>query len=101
MPEHQVQLRTMQRLLSEKFKAQGRPFGEFVPGADSVPVEKIMPHLKKLEQLRPIKRGFEAVEDSPDNTQPLTRSERKAARDARKAKTGRKGQTSRKDQTGR
>ncbi len=53
MPEHQAQLRTMQRLLTEKLKAQGRPFGEFVPGADSVPVEKIMPHLKKLEQLRP------------------------------------------------
>jgi len=101
MPEHEVQLKTMQRLLTEKLKAQGRPFGEFVPGADSVPVEQIMPHLKKLEQLRPIKRGFEAIEDTPENTKPLTRSKRKAARDTRKAKPGRRGPPSRKSQTDR
>lgn len=41
---------------------QARPYGEFVPGPDSVPVEKIEPFVEDLARLEVIKRGFEVID---------------------------------------
>ena len=79
----------MRGLLTAKLKAQGRPFGEFVPGADSVQAEEIWPYLEKMKQLRPVKKGFEIIGDAtnaPAGTpaKELNREERKKLREERK-----------------
>ena len=57
----------LKAILTMELKSQARPFGEFVPGPDSVPVKKIEPFVKKLARLKVIKRGFEVIDaDAPD-----------------------------------
>ena len=63
-PRFKAQLEKMRGLLTAKLKAQGRPFGEFVLGADSVQAEEIWPYLEKMKQLRPVKKGFEIIGDA-------------------------------------
>ncbi len=58
-PEFQTQLNKMQELMVTKLEAQKRPFGELVPGEDSVPIEKVQPYLDKVKQLKVTKKGFE------------------------------------------
>jgi len=60
-PEYQEQLEELRGLLTSALEAQERPFGEFVPGEDSVPVAEIQPYLEQLKLLRPIKGGFELI----------------------------------------
>ena len=83
-PEFKAQLEKMRGLLTAKLETQGRPFGEFVPGADSVPAEKIRPYLEKMKQLRPVKRGFEEIDrpQSEPGGQRASRAKRKAQRKA-------------------
>ena len=90
-PRFKAQLEKMRGLLTAKLKAQGRPFGEFVPGADSVQAEEIWPYLEKMKQLRPVKKGFEIIGDAtnaPAGTpaKELNREERKKLREERKKK---------------
>ena len=66
-PKYQNRLDELRRFLTFDSKAQQRPFGEFVPGEDSVPVAKIQPHLEQMKRLRPVKKGFEAVGNPPAN----------------------------------
>jgi hypothetical protein len=88
------QLSKMKRLLTKELAAQARPFGEFIPGPATVPVEKIQPYLRKLTQLKVIKRGFEIIGDKPAAatapTSELTRQERKKLREARQKKRQKK-----------
>lgn len=97
-PEFKAQLDKMREILTSELKAQDRPFGEFVPGEDSVPVEDVQPYLDKMKLLRPIKKGFEEIggaepkkksegkaeASSKTESKPMTKAERKAARAARK-----------------
>ena len=88
-PRFKAQLEKKRGLLTAKLKAQGRPFGEFVPGADSVQAEEIWPYLEKMKQLRPVKKGFEIIGDAtnaPAGTpaKELNREERKKFREERK-----------------
>ncbi len=82
-PEFKAQLKKMRGLLTAKLEAQGRPFGEFVPGADSVPAEKTRPYLEKMKQLRPIKRGFEKMPTPNLNLEDRKPQERSARRNVR------------------
>ena len=66
-PEFKDQLKKMRGILTQKLKRQGRPFGEFVPGEDSVPIEKVQPYLDQLKKFRPVKKGLELI-DGTDNT---------------------------------
>ncbi|MEO1981482.1 MAG: sulfatase-like hydrolase/transferase [Fuerstiella sp.] len=88
--EYFEQLNHLKRLLTSQLEAQGRPFGEFIPGPDTVPTEKIQPYLRKLRKLKPIKRGFEIVGQAAVTTDAapagLTRQERKQLREKRKQK---------------
>ncbi len=88
-PEFKGQLEKLRNTLTTELKAQERPFGEFVPGEDSVPAAKIQPYLERLKKLRPIKRGFEEIDatTSEPKTEPdprATREERRKARMKRK-----------------
>ena len=85
-PEHARQLDELKSILAERLKSQGRPFGEFVPGPDSVPVKKVEPYLNKLDRLKVIKRGFEVIDrDTPEPpTDSMNRNERKKQREKRK-----------------
>ena len=78
----------MKALLSSELKKQGRPFGEFVPAADSVPVDRIQPYLRQLTKLRPIKRGFEVIGEEPKlsetPTEGASRQQRKQMREERR-----------------
>jgi len=88
-PEFQQRLDELRGLLTSDLEAQQRPFGEFVPGEDSVPVAKIQPYLDRLKMLRPIKRGFEEDNSTPserktESDASATREERRKARQKRK-----------------
>jgi len=83
-PEFRNQLEKMRTLLASELEKQGRPFGEFVPGEDSVPVEKIRPYLDKLYQLHHTKRGFEVPEEISDLSKTRSKAKGKATREARK-----------------
>ena len=76
-------LEKMRRLLTSKLEAQGRPFSEFVPGSDSVPVEKTRSYLEKMKQLRPVKRGFEQKRKETNARYPALQREVAAARATR------------------
>ena len=80
-PAHKDQLNKMRGLLTEKLKAQHRPFGEFVPGDDSVPVASIQPHLNRMKALRAIKKGIEEIGGTPG--QPKSEPESPETREAR------------------
>jgi len=85
-PEFKQELAKLQRFLTSDLKAQNRPYGEFVPGEDSVPLAKIQPYLDRLKLLRPIKRGFEKADGTKTNPKsPLTRQQRREARQKKKA----------------
>ncbi|VGO20856.1 sulfatase-like hydrolase/transferase [Pontiella sulfatireligans] len=58
---YEEQLNTMKAILTLYLEAQGRPFGEFVPGEDSVPIEQVQPYVDQLELVRPIDNDFEYV----------------------------------------
>ena len=59
---YEGQLNTMKAILTPYLVAQGRPFGEFVPGVDSVPIEQVQPYVDQLELVRPTEdKGFEYV----------------------------------------
>ena len=79
--EHSGQLENLRKILTKELQTQGRPFGELVPGSDSVPVEKFLPYLEKLGELKIIKRGFEIPESTTDTP---SREERKNEREERK-----------------
>ena len=91
--EHAKQLSKMKSLLSSELKKQGRPFGEFVPAADSVPVDRLQPYLQQLTKLKPIKRGFEVIGEEPKLSEtPMegaSRQQRKQMREERR----KRGQT--------
>ncbi|MCP4785867.1 MAG: sulfatase-like hydrolase/transferase [Fuerstiella sp.] len=85
--EYSEQLKKMKSVLLRELEPQARPFGEFIPSSNSVPVEDIQPYLRKLTQLTPIKRGFEIVgpTSSTGDAVPKIRTpeERKRRRDER------------------
>ncbi len=64
-PAYAEQLAEMKDILTPYLVAQGRPFGEFVPGpnadADSVPIEQVQPYVDQLKLLQPQDdgKGFE------------------------------------------
>ncbi|MHC4244058.1 MAG: sulfatase family protein [Planctomycetota bacterium] len=84
-PQFNEQLAKLRGLLMSDLKAQHRPFGEFVPGEDSVPVVKLQPYIERLKMLRPIKRGFEVINSAPSETRskPDGRAVREKRRKAR------------------
>jgi hypothetical protein len=84
-PQFNEQLAKLRGLLMSDLKAQHRPFGEFVPGEDSVPVVKLQPYIERLKMLRPIKRGFEVINSAPSETRskPDGRALREKRRKAR------------------
>jgi len=93
-PKHKDQLDELRRFLTSDLKAQQRPFGEFVPGEDSVPVARIQPYLDRMKTLRPAgkaKKGFEEVgsgtsaKPKTEPEIPATREQRRKARLKRKA----------------
>lgn len=93
--KHARQLETLKRLLLSRLESQGRPFGEFIPSANSVPVGKIQPYLDQIKGLRPVKKGFEIVADAPKAaavapSKELSRQERKKLREERKKKRTKK-----------
>ncbi len=55
------QLNTMKAILTTYLEGQGRPFGEFVPGEDSVPIEQVQPYVDQLELVQPFDQAFEYV----------------------------------------
>jgi arylsulfatase A-like enzyme len=85
---HALQLNEMKLHLLKELESQARPFGEFISSPETVPVEKIQPYLKKLKQLKVIKRGFEIIGDAPKTkvSTPLSRQEKKKQREIRKKK---------------
>lgn len=88
-PQLQDRLAELRGLLATDLEAQQRPFGEFVPGRDSVPVAKVQPYLDRLKAVRPVKKGFEEADSAPSETgtEPddrATREERRKARQKRK-----------------
>lgn len=88
-PKYQNRLDELRRFLTFDSKSQQRPFGEFVPGEDSVPVAKIQPYLDRMKALRPVKRGFEEIGNPPANPEadiPPTREQRREARQKRNEK---------------
>jgi len=89
-PEFKAQLETMRGRLRAKLKAQGRPFGELVPGKNSAPDQDAGPYVEKLKQMRLLKRGFEVIGGAAAEAKPKSRAERKAARDERKQKKNQK-----------
>ena len=58
---YEGQLNTMKAILTTYLEGQGRPFGEFVPGEDSVPIEQVQPYVDQLELVRPVDAAFEYV----------------------------------------
>ena len=92
--DHSEQLDKLKKTLTKELESQGRPFGEFIPGPDAVPVEKIQPYLQKLTQLKVIKRGFEVIDDKPKAatapTSEPSRQEKRKLRDERKKKREKK-----------
>ena len=59
---YEGQLNTMKAILTPYLVAQGRPFGEFVPGEDSVPIEQVQPYVDQLELVQPDgNKGFKYV----------------------------------------
>jgi hypothetical protein len=91
-PKHAGKLDELKTILTEELKSQARPFGEFVPGPDSVPVKKIEPFVEKLARLKVIKRGFQVIDaDTPEPpTGSLSREERKKQREERKKQRGKR-----------
>jgi len=91
-PEFGKRLDELRKLLTADLKAQQRPFGEFVPGQDSVPVAKLQPHLDRLKKLRPIKRGFEEINStaSKPGTKPNGRAGRAEHAERREARQKKK-----------
>lgn len=92
-PEYQEQLDELRAMLTSELEKQGRPFGEFVPGVDSVPVALIQPYLEQIKLLRPIKGGFELIDEEAAsasseliNTEPAGNASRQERRIARKKK---------------
>ena len=81
-PEFKKQLEKLRKILSSELKLQKRPFGEFVPGDDSVPQTKIQPYLDRLKQLRPIRRGFEKTDGT--QTAPETKLKSRSSREKRR-----------------
>ncbi len=79
--EFKRQLDELRGRLTSDLQAQQRPFGEFVPGEDSVSAAKIQPYLKQLELLRPVKKGFEEIEVTA--SEPKKRTDSRAARKKR------------------
>ncbi len=93
-PEHSKHLMELKRILTKELKSQARPFGEFVPSPDSVPVGSIQPYVEKLKRLKPIKRGFDIIGDrtnAPDVApeRDLSRQERKKRREERRRESKR------------
>jgi len=89
-PEFKAQLEKMRGLLCAKLEAQGRPFGELVPGVNSAPEQDVGPYVEKVKQMRILKKGFEEIGAAPAESKPLTKAERKAAQAARKQKKNQK-----------
>jgi hypothetical protein len=86
-PRYAEKLAEMKQLLLTYLKAQGRPFGEFIPGLHAVSVEQIQPYVRQLAKLKPVKRGFETGDDESDSGKTAlepSRQEKKRMRDARK-----------------
>ena len=88
-PNYRDQLAELRGYLTSDSKAQQRPFGEFVPGEDSVPVENIQPYLDRMKTLRPVRKGFVEVDNIPakpkaESGDPASRAERRKARLKRK-----------------
>lgn len=50
---YEGQLNMMKAILTPYLEAQGRPFGEFVPGEDSVPIDQVQPYVDQLELVSP------------------------------------------------
>jgi hypothetical protein len=92
--QHSRQLDNLKTLLTIRLEAQGRPYGEFIPSPDAVPIENVQPYLRELAKLRPIKRGFEIIGQTAATTDAapaeLTRQDRKKMREKRKKKRAKK-----------
>lgn len=85
-PQHAGQLAELKSILAEELNSQARPFGEFVPGPDLVPIEQVEPFVAKLAGLKVVKRGFEVidVDTSKPPVETLSREQRKKQREERR-----------------
>ena len=70
-PDFKAQLETMRGLLIAKLEAQGRPFGELVPGVNSAPEQDVGPYVEKVKQIRILKKGFEVIGVAPAEAKPM------------------------------